>query len=1525
MSMSKRVLALVLALVLGLSLCVTAWANPAPPEGMPPGGMMGEPPGGMPPGGMMGEPPGGMPPGGPGGPGGPSISEADLPAAQAVVYGPYDSLTLTAVTYDPAYESYVDSARYAHVIGLTTDQLGEIVVDSSLYIPVLIENGVTLNPAVLTLPYAAGGEVYLVLTNKGMYTSQGNAKFGADAGSLIGDLYYTASAYVANGQYNPDRSILPRELVNGSVTDTQANDVILVSQGDYLGGFYIADSDYTINNANVTLTGKGGDDFTGIGSAVVAKGAANVTINNSIFSTAGVLRSAIWAGDSANVYVNDTVVVSENDFDFVAYNTDDNFATPMMQQVPFALGMTGNIRATLVCGQAKNWFKNSLVTSSGWAVLSTDSGSGGLDARNTTAVLGFAEPYDEANAGRYTGTTEVNGQRYGFIVGTSDQASPFYASGYIAYCDGFTDEIYGSSWYAPDYLAIITGGSLTFAGDDTARGYGYSDRIGFMSHQTRGASVTISNSDFEVADTFYMTKNKSGNYDVINLNDVILDLYGQDAWSGVIYQLMDSDDLGDGPGATSYTIPYYTYDQYLAGTGTPAGTTLLTVKDSDLVGDVYNSTAYYNGASSTGAIDLTLDNSCLTGVISSSYAYHVNTAGQAITGGDDQTFTVDCYTGTGTGGPDGETYDYLTIGRIVNTAAPTRGNPVAVKLQNGATWVVTGQSYVSSLTVDETSQVIGDITQLPEGGWLVTPTSGAAVVPAAPVAVVSNQSLQINGAQVSPAAYNIDGYNYFKIRDLALLLSGTDAAFDVGYLAEQNAVSITSGIAYTRQAGDLRPVGVPGYVVASPQSVLLDGEPISLTAYNIDGNNYYKLRDLGEALGFAVDYDEATRTMLIATPDGTPPEISPAGSIDLMAVSSYSTLDPDTSRPRDAGHIYVGYDVVNGYLNAAESNWAASDPANLQVSGAVEGPGFTALHASGAATNVNLSGELTLADDTQGYYASDFTGTGAAVVATDSASVFATGLDLTTRGFVRAAFLSYKGAKVVLDDCNIVTYGANPLTQAYEGYVNSANTSAMISPPWVLGIQGGIRTVNVLGDRASLIITNSRLASGGWGVLSTDGCSNPAFYVADSTLEVLPESQGGMDSGSALFSYAADAYGSGYGSYVIGNARENFYGVTINGATYAAIAREGTAVYQSSNGAIDLYSAQGDLVKTHNGAGQNSQINTVFGFLSHSGEDCQVEVLDGTVVNTAEAAFLYKSSGTATYLVDNAQLNSASGVLLQMIDDDDSSVGMGNMSNMGFNTSLNEAAGLPSVSGKVTGLDGNAQVVMTLTNGAYAGDLYNGTGYYGQGGDVLNLTIGQGAALTGDVALTQTIHGVPYSPAAIAALQALGSDVSYVLLDESFAITQDEARAAYIQLTSFSINQYYCLGHVLNSLYYNGNSAVNVTVKDGGVWTVEDTSLITCLTIEEGSTVYGALSENPDGSLTLTASGTALAAGVYGTEKQPDLSAASGDMAMSPGMMGGAMGGPPPGGPGGPPPDGFGGGPGGPPPDGFGGPPPAMP
>ena len=43
----------------------------------------------------------------------------------------------------------------------------------------------------------------------------------------------------------------------------------------------------------------------------------------------------------------------------------------------------------------------------------------------------------------------------------------------------------------------------------------------------------------------------------------------------------------------------------------------------------------------------------------------------------------------------------------------------------------------------------------------------------------------------------------------------------------------------------------------SSQAIYVDGEQVSMTAYAIGGNNYVKLRDVGEAVGFNVYWDGA--------------------------------------------------------------------------------------------------------------------------------------------------------------------------------------------------------------------------------------------------------------------------------------------------------------------------------------------------------------------------------------------------------------------------------------------------------------------------------------------------------------------------------------------------------------------------------------------------------------------------------------------------------------------------------------------
>ena len=135
--------------------------------------------------------------------------------------------------------------------------------------------------------------------------------------------------------------------------------------------------------------------------------------------------------------------------------------------------------------------------------------------------------------------------------------------------------------------------------------------------------------------------------------------------------------------------------------------------------------------------------------------------------------------------------------------------------------------------------------------------------------------VQVNGTAVFFQAYNIDGYNYFKLRDLGMALSGTAKQFEIGYDNTNNAIAITSGKAYTAIGGELSSMADTSarQATVSTAAVYINGKKAELAAYNIDGYNYFKLRDVAAAINFGVTYNNETRTIGIDTATGYISEI----------------------------------------------------------------------------------------------------------------------------------------------------------------------------------------------------------------------------------------------------------------------------------------------------------------------------------------------------------------------------------------------------------------------------------------------------------------------------------------------------------------------------------------------------------------------------------------------------------------------------------------------------------------------------
>jgi len=601
------------------------------------------------------------------------------------------SLKITDVTYDAA-ATYSQAVTSISSITLLWDGKESEVIDfdQAARNATLTVDGVEYDiigslQSGRSYEYADRGKTGISLTAKGA-AETGFSKFD---GNRIDISYYTrTAAWIDGAGLNSDYSVT--NAIIGGNTDSQASQGATInSQGGFFSGYYIDGADYKISDLNMTLKGYGGDDFQGWGAGINITGnSAHVSIDKAYIDTTGVIRTGIWVGGrgGSSLDVTDTVVVAKSDTEATAYSPDDNYAVPMMEKVPFALGLQGNIRATNVLGNATASYSDSIVVANGWGALSTDSGQKDTVALEVNNVLSGIGNLEVAKVGvdSYSATKEVNGITYGFTLG---------GSGYVTYADsGIIDNFTNVEFYAPDYIGIIASNTSTMNFRDS---YGYSDRIGFMSHQTKGGNLNIEGGKFDVADTFVMIKSGAANNGFLNVNvdGAEINLFGTAVQSGVLVQLMESDDTGGGPGAVSCPIEDNTLDEIRQMTSRgeiqPSTASFANV---DLKGDIYNSVYRF-----TQALNVSLTDSKLEGVISSSVVKHVDESGNQ--------FNNAAVYAQGFGGSDAPEDGRLYLGRVVNEATESVNNGVTLKLSN-STWTVTGTSYLNSLALENGASIV---------------------------------------------------------------------------------------------------------------------------------------------------------------------------------------------------------------------------------------------------------------------------------------------------------------------------------------------------------------------------------------------------------------------------------------------------------------------------------------------------------------------------------------------------------------------------------------------------------------------------------------------------------------------------------------------------------------------------------------------------------------------------------------------------------------------------------------------------
>lgn len=176
-------------------------------------------------------------------------------------------------------------------------------------------------------------------------------------------------------------------------------------------------------------------------------------------------------------------------------------------------------------------------------------------------------------------------------------------------------------------------------------------------------------------------------------------------------------------------------------------------------------------------------------------------------------------------------------------------------------------------------------------------------------AVPVEYTLTVDSQDMSLWAYEINGDPYFKLRDLAMALNGTEKQFEVEWDGERDEVNLYSGTFYTPVGGELSvPTGKGPADAAISTSFFWYN---SLSSYVISGWHYIKLSDLAASLHFWIFCNVETHTAVINTGNNTinvprsTGQAEPINNLALMNTGNSWSTSSD-------GHVALSYSASDG-------------------------------------------------------------------------------------------------------------------------------------------------------------------------------------------------------------------------------------------------------------------------------------------------------------------------------------------------------------------------------------------------------------------------------------------------------------------------------------------------------------------------------------------------------------------------------------------------------------------------------------
>lgn len=489
---------------------------------------------------------------------------------------------------------------------------------------------------------------------------------------------------------------VPAILQSGTVGDHKTDGIYLAStEDDFCGIIVEGQGAYTIKNSGFDLEGNGHDDWLGKGTAVTAIDDVALVVDNCSFNFSGVTRCTLQAGGRSKVTVRNSTLIN------LAPDGSD-----WVGSFSWQVGFHGHNRLAQLCDNAEVRYENCVMHGNGWGLLSIDgSGDGVVRADDPVWPEGMENP------------------GYGVTMYIKDSIMTLSgprSHGYGAFC-------IGDNHITFDHTKVdVFGYPILLMG---MQGKGRFDVINGTEITGRRFGALIigdDNSVLNIEDSVFCT-GKSCLCVKGSATDIRVKNTSMQAGNGTIVQLMDSDE--GGMNKTDFKIPAFERDTKEDGrnlTVLTAEDLAVTLTDCQIDGNFFNSTTNIRAykRSTIGGMGKMHDR--VLGIVPSPPADAPSPTMMRHNGNDlkgAMNLGVRLVNTTVTGQisaaeqhyRDGLTYITAAnrdeLSNVTQIPAPPVNNGVVVTLDAASKWVVTGISYLTSLTIVEGAQIIAPMGQ----------------------------------------------------------------------------------------------------------------------------------------------------------------------------------------------------------------------------------------------------------------------------------------------------------------------------------------------------------------------------------------------------------------------------------------------------------------------------------------------------------------------------------------------------------------------------------------------------------------------------------------------------------------------------------------------------------------------------------------------------------------------------------------------------------------------------------------------